>query len=367
TIMVNSNPETVSTDYDTSDRLYFEPLTFEDVLNIYEAEKPLGVILQFGGQTPLNLALSLQEAGVNVLGTDPKNIHKAEDRKHFAKMLDDLKIPYPPAGTARSLDETREIVSRIGYPVLLRPSYVLGGRAMVIVHQEEELERCFNLALEASPEHPVLIDKFLDESIEVDVDAICDGESVYIGGIMEHIEYAGVHSGDSACVLPPRTLSEETIQTIRDYTTKIAFAFEVRGLMNIQYAVSPSSSPSGKPTVYVLEVNPRASRTVPFVSKATGVPLAKVAARVMLGQTLKKQGVVGIRHMPYLAVKEAVLPFVKFPGVDIILGPEMKSTGEVMGIGKQFGTAFAKAEAGAWCSLPDPRIASAQGKKVFLS
>ena len=339
TIMVNCNPETVSTDYDTSDRLYFEPLTFEDVLNVIEAEKPYGVIVQFGGQTPLKLALSLQKAGVNILGTSPDSIDLAEDRKRFGSMLRRLDIPQAENGTAMDVNKAKKIASRIGYPVLVRPSYVLGGRAMKIVYTEESLIDYARDAVAVSNDRPVLIDKFLERAIEIDVDAIYDGEDIFIGGIMEHIEEAGIHSGDSACVIPPFTLSKKIIEVIKDYTYRMVKELKVVGLMNIQYAVKDS-------TVYVLEANPRASRTVPFVSKSIGVPLAKIAALVMTGRKLKNIDFKRIdsTSLGYYSIKEAVLPFNRFPGVDTILGPEMKSTGEVMGIDSSFGVAFAKTQ-----------------------
>jgi len=339
TIMINCNPETVSTDYDTSDRLYFEPLTFEDVMNVVEAEKPYGVIVQFGGQTPLKLALKLQEAGVNILGTSPDSIDLAEDRKRFGAMLERLGIPQPESGTAMNISEAREIAKRIGYPLLVRPSYVLGGRAMSIVYTEESLVSYVNDAAMVSPDHPILIDKFLEGAIEVDVDAIFDGQELFIGGIMEHIEEAGIHSGDSACVIPPFTLDEDIIKVIKDYTYKIAKGLNVVGLINIQYAVKNSK-------VYVLEANPRASRTVPFVSKSIKVPIAKIAARVMTGKKLGELyfNRVDPLSLGYYSIKEAVMPFNRFPGIDTILGPEMKSTGEVMGIDSNFGIAFAKSQ-----------------------
>lgn len=338
-IMVNCNPETVSTDYDTSDRLYFEPLTFEDVLNIVEAEKPYGVIVQFGGQTPLKLALRLHKAGVNILGTSPDSIDLAEDRKRFGAMLRKLDIPQAENGTAVDVDKAKKIARRIGYPVLVRPSYVLGGRAMNIVYNEETLIDYVRNATVVSNDRPILIDKFLERAIEVDVDAIYDGNELFIGGIMEHIEEAGIHSGDSACVVPPFTLKKEIIEVIKDYTCRMAKELKVVGLINIQYAVKDS-------VVYVLEANPRASRTVPFVSKSIGVPLAKVAALVMTGRKLKNIDFkrVDPTSLDYYSIKEAVLPFNRFPGVDTILGPEMKSTGEVMGIDKSFGIAFAKSQ-----------------------
>lgn len=353
TIMVNSNPETVSTDYDTSDRLYFEPLTREDVLNIIEKEKPLGVVVQFGGQTPLNLAVPLKKAGVNILGTTPDSIDRAEDRQRFKELIKKLGLVQPPNGTASSFAEARQVAREVGYPVIVRPSYVLGGRAMEIVYHEEDLEFYMKDAVKVSPEHPILIDKFLEEAIEVDVDAIADGETVVIGGIMEHIEEAGVHSGDSACVLPPYTLSDELIKVIKENTYALARELEVKGLMNVQYAVRDD-------VVYVLEVNPRASRTIPFVSKATGVPLAKLAAKIMVGRTLADLGFTKEVEVRHVAVKESVFPFNRFPGVDTILGPEMKSTGEVMGIDHAFGIAFAKAEIAAGQILP-------KKGKVFIS
>jgi carbamoyl-phosphate synthase large subunit len=339
TIMVNCNPETVSTDYDTSDRLYFEPLTHEDVMNIVEAEKPKGVIVQFGGQTPLKLALGLQSAGVNILGTSPDSIDLAEDRKRFGAMLQRLSIPQPENGTALNEKEAIDIAASIGYPALVRPSYVLGGRAMSIVYDEESLKDYVKNAAIVSNDRPILVDRFLERAIEMDVDAIYDGEEIYIGGIMEHIEEAGIHSGDSACVIPPYTLDRKIIDTIRDYTYRIAHELKVRGLINIQFAVKEG-------IVYVLEANPRASRTVPFVSKSIGVPMAKIASRVLAGMKLKDQDFerVDPTRVGYFSIKEAVLPFNRFPGADTILGPEMKSTGEVMGIDPKFGIAFAKTQ-----------------------
>ena len=344
-IMVNCNPETVSTDYDTSDRLYFEPLTFEDVMNIVELEKPEGVVIQFGGQTPLRLALPLHRAGVPILGTSPDAIDLAEDRKRFSAFLTDLKIPQPESGTAVSLEEAQTIAHRIGYPVLVRPSYVLGGRAMAVVYDDKQLEHYAREAFEASQENPVLIDRFLEDAYEVDVDALGDGERVVIGGIMQHIEGAGIHSGDSAAVLPTYKIAPQHVQTIRDYTRRLGLGLKVMGLMNIQFAIKDD-------VVYVLEVNPRASRTSPFVSKATGVPLAKVAARIMVGKSLKEQGITEDLTVSRFFIKESVFPFIKFPGTDTLLGPEMKSTGEVMGISKDFGMAFAKAEAASGYSIP---------------
>jgi carbamoyl-phosphate synthase large subunit len=345
TIMVNCNPETVSTDYDTSDRLYFEPLTFEDVMSIVELEKPDGVIVQFGGQTPLNLAMRLHKAGVPIIGTSPESIDLAEDRKRFGKLLADLNIPQPINGTAVSVDEAKRVAASIGYPVLVRPSYVLGGRAMMIVYDEQSLEGYMKSAVEASPEKPVLIDRFLEDAFEVDVDALADGERCVIAGIQEHIEEAGIHSGDSSCVLPPYMVKPEHLDTMRRYTRQLAKALEVRGLMNIQFAIKDD-------IVFVLEVNPRASRTVPFVSKATGTPLAKLAARVMTGRTLSEFGLPDELTVTNFFIKEPVFPFVKFPGVDPVLGPEMRSTGEVMGMAESFGMAFAKAQMGANASLP---------------
>ena len=345
TIMVNCNPETVSTDYDTSDRLYFEPLTLEDVLHIVEVEKPEGVIVQFGGQTPLNLALDLQDDGVPIVGTSPQSIDLAEDRKRFGSLLTKLNIPQPPNGTAVSLEEARVVAEDIGYPVLVRPSYVLGGRAMMIAYDERALDAYMTEAVEVSRERPILIDRFLEDAMEIDVDALCDGKRVVIGGIMEHIEEAGVHSGDSSCVLPTYQLSEAHRETIRTHTVALALALDVIGLMNTQFAVQGD-------TVYVLEVNPRASRTVPFVSKATGVPLAKVAARIMLGASLDEFNLPDELSVPKYFVKSPVFSFARFPGADPILGPEMKSTGEVMGIDDSFGKAYIKAQISAGTVLP---------------
>jgi len=344
-IMVNSNPETVSTDYDTSDKLYFEPLTREDVLHIAAAEKPKGLILQFGGQTPLNLAVPLGRAGVHILGTSATAIDRAEDRKLFQQLLQKLNLKQPPNDTVRSVEQALEVAHRISYPVLVRPSYVLGGRAMQIVADDAGLINFMNWALEASPEHPILIDKFLEDAIEVDVDAISDGQRTVIGGIMEHIEEAGIHSGDSACVLPPYSLSKDIQEEIKRQTRALAAELGVVGLMNIQFAVKDGQ-------VFVLEVNPRASRTVPFVSKATGVSLAKLATKVMLGHTLEELGFTKEIEPPYFAVKESVFPFRRFPGVDPMLGPEMRSTGEVMGLDTDFGLAFAKSQLAAGQILP---------------
>jgi len=345
TIMVNSNPETVSTDYDTSDLLFFEPLTVEDVLNIWEREKPMGAIVQFGGQTPLNIAHGLQEAGVTILGTSPDSIDLAEDRDRFQTLLDQLGLRQAPNGTAVDIEGARRAARQIGYPVLVRPSYVLGGRAMEIVYGEDDLERYMAEAVLASPDRPVLIDKFLEDAIEVDVDAIADGETVVLGAIMEHIEQAGVHSGDSACAIPPFSISREIQEEIRRSTYALARALNVCGLMNVQYAVKDGQ-------VYVLEVNPRASRTAPFVSKTINVPLPRLAAKVMVGKTLKELGFTREVEVPYVSVKESVLPFSRFAGVDIVLGPEMKSTGEVMGIDRDFGRAFLKSQIAASQSLP---------------
>ncbi len=353
TIMVNCNPETVSTDYDTSDRLYFEPLTLEDVLEIVHIEKPAGVIVQFGGQTPLKLAVALEKAGVPIIGTSPDAIDRAEDRERFQALLHKLGLRQPENGMARSAEDAERVAERIGYPVVVRPSYVLGGRAMEIVYDAEQLRRYMKHAVEASPEHPILVDKFLEEAIEVDVDALSDGTEVVMGGIMQHIEEAGIHSGDSACALPPYSLPEATVAEIRRQTVLMALELGVVGLMNVQYAVKDGE-------IFILEVNPRASRTAPFVSKATGRPLAKIAALAMAGISLAKQGVSGDIIPRHISVKEAVFPFAKFPGVDPLLGPEMKSTGEVMGIDFDFGKAFAKAQLGAGVRLP------LEGK-VFIS
>jgi len=345
TIMVNSNPETVSTDYDTSDKLYFEPLTFEDVLNIYEAEKPWGTIVQFGGQTPLNLAAGLESNGVSVIGTSPKSIELAEDRKYFSALLDELGLKQADAGTATSEEEAIEIAKRIGYPVLVRPSFVLGGRAMVIVYDDQELSSYMRSAVEASPERPVLVDRFLEDATEIDVDVISDGETSVVGAIMEHIEQAGIHSGDSACVIPPFSISDQIKEEISKAAKALAKKLQVKGLMNIQFAVKDEE-------LFVIEVNPRASRTVPFVSKTIGVPLAKLAAKVMAGEKLADLGFTKEIIPDHYAVKEAVFPFIKFPGTDIVLGPEMKATGEVMGIDPDLGMAYAKSQMAASCPLP---------------
>jgi carbamoyl-phosphate synthase large subunit len=344
-IMVNSNPETVSTDYDTSDKLYFEPLTLEDVLNIVEEETPEGVIVQFGGQTPLNIAVALEKAGVPILGTSPDSIDRAEDRDRFKSLLKKLDLQQPENGIATSFEGAKEVAQLIGYPVLVRPSYVLGGRAMDIVYDESSLQGFIKSAVEASPEHPILIDKFLEDAIEIDVDAVADGTDCVVCGVMEHIEEAGIHSGDSACVIPPYSLSDTIIDEIKSHTRKLACELSVVGLMNVQYAVKDE-------TVYVLEVNPRASRTVPFVSKATGTQWAKVATKTMLGKTLRDQGIHRESEISHVAVKEAVFPFSRFSGSDALLGPEMKSTGEVMGIDSGFGLAFAKSQISAGCILP---------------
>ena len=357
TIMVNCNPETVSTDYDTSDRLYFEPLTLEDVLEIVALERPEGVIVQFGGQTPLKLARALEANGVPIIGTTPESIDIAEDRERFQKLLKDLKLRQPPNRTARTEAAALELAKEIGYPLVVRPSYVLGGRAMEIVHEQGDLERYMREAVKVSNDSPVLLDRFLNDAIEVDVDCIADGQRVFIGGIMEHIEEAGVHSGDSACSLPPYTLADDLLDELRLQTAAMARALGVIGLMNVQFAIKEED---GRDVVYVLEVNPRASRTVPFVSKATGLPLAKIAARVMAGSSLDQQRIGNEVRPPYFCVKEAVFPFTKFPGVDPLLGPEMKSTGEVMGVGASFGEAFIKSQLAAGVVLP-------QAGSVFIS
>ncbi|MEY3652409.1 MAG: Carbamoyl-phosphate synthase large chain [Pseudomonadota bacterium] len=362
TIMVNCNPETVSTDYDTSDRLYFEPLTLEDVLEIVDKEKPLGVIVQYGGQTPLKLALGLEAAGVPIIGTSPDMIDAAEDRERFQGLLQKLGLRQPPNATARTEPEALEKAAALGYPLVVRPSYVLGGRAMEIVHEQRDLERYMREAVKVSNDSPVLLDRFLNDAIECDVDCLRDPEGkTFIGGVMEHIEQAGVHSGDSACSLPPYSLSSATVTELKRQSAAMAEALNVVGLMNVQFAIQHVD---GQDVIYVLEVNPRASRTVPYVSKATGIQLAKVAARCMVGQSLASQGVTREVTPPYFSVKEAVFPFVKFPGVDTILGPEMKSTGEVMGVGKTFGEAFVKSQMGAGTKLPRPTDAV---RKVFLT
>jgi carbamoyl-phosphate synthase large subunit len=353
TIMVNCNPETVSTDYDASDRLYFEPLTREHVLNIIKKEKPVGVIVQFGGQTPLKLAVPLEKAGVKILGTSPDSIDIAEDRERFKVLVEKLNLLQPPNGIAKNENEAYEIAKRIGYPVVVRPSYVLGGRAMEIVYDEISLKRYMKYAVEASEEHPVLIDKFLEHAMEVDVDAISDGETIVVAGIMQHIEEAGIHSGDSACSIPTRSIPEDVLKRLKEQTKAIAKELNVIGLMNIQYAIK------GK-DIYLLEVNPRASRTIPYVSKSIGVPLAKLAAKVMVGRKLKELGFTETKELNYYSVKESVFPFVKFPNTDVILGPEMKSTGEVMGIDTTFGRAYYKAQMGAGNRLPTKG-------KVFIS
>ena len=346
--MINCNPETVSTDYDTSDRLYFEPLTDEDVIEVIQRESANGtmhgVVVQLGGQTPLKIAAALEDAGIPILGTSPDAIDLAEDRERFQQLVDRLALKQPENGIAHSAAEAREIVARVGLPVVIRPSYVLGGRAMEVVHQTDDLERYMREAVVVSGDNPVLIDSFLNNAIEVDVDALCDGDDVYIGGIMEHIEEAGIHSGDSACSLPPQTLSDALIAEISRQTEALARALGVVGLMNVQFAIKDE-------VIYLLEVNPRGSRTVPFVAKATGVPLAKIAARVMAGEKLAGFDLDEVR-LDHVAVKEAVFPFARFPGVDVVLGPEMKSTGEVMGIDSDFGRAFAKSQLGAGVDLP---------------
>ena len=361
TIMVNCNPETVSTDYDTSDRLYFEPLTLEDVLEIVDKEKPVGVIVQYGGQTPLKLALDLEANGVPIIGTSPDMIDAAEDRERFQKLLHELKLRQPPNRTARTEEDALRQAQEIGYPLVVRPSYVLGGRAMEIVHEQRDLERYMREAVKVSHDSPVLLDRFLNDAIEVDVDCLSDGKRTFIGGVMEHIEQAGVHSGDSACSLPPYSLSQATIDELKHQTALMAKGLNVVGLMNVQFAIQQKEI-DGKleDVVFVLEVNPRASRTVPYVSKATGLQLAKIATRCMVGQSLESQGIKNEAVPAYFSVKEAVFPFVKFPGVDTILGPEMKSTGEVMGVGRTFGEAFVKSQLGASVRLPE-------SGKVFLS
>ena len=366
--MVNSNPETVSTDYDTSDSLYFEPLTLEDVLNVIEAERPDGVVVQFGGQTPLKLAIPLlrwldsdegRATGTSIWGTSPESIDRAEDREQFEAILRDLNIRQPRNGLARSEEEARAVATRVGYPVVVRPSYVLGGRAMEVVFDEEELNRYMREAVQVEPDHPVLIDQYLENAVEVDVDALCDHTgAVIVGGLMEHIEPAGIHSGDSACCLPAVSLGEAALNTIREWSRSLAQTLEVRGLINLQFAVQRNTD--GSEVVYIIEANPRASRTVPFVAKATGQPLARLATRLMAGETLTDIGMTSEPKPPLQSIKEAVLPFRRFPGADTVLGPEMRSTGEVMGSADSFGMAYAKAELGAGEALPT------QGT-VFLS
>lgn len=355
TIMINCNPETVSTDYDTTDKLFFEPLTTEDVLNIVRLEKNIkGIIVSFGGQTPLKIAKELEKNGLKILGTSSANIDVAEDRKKFGKLLDSLGIPKPEYGTAKKLSTALRIANKIDYPVLVRPSYVLGGRAMEIVYNDESLTKFFHEAVKYSDEHPVLIDDFLEEAREIDVDAVCDGKDVYIAGIMQHIEEAGIHSGDSTSILPPISITKKNLKEIRDYTKKIALALNVIGLINIQYAIKDN-------VVYVIEANPRASRTVPFVSKTTGVPIASIAAKVIVGEKLKDMGkLVDIDDLKYISIKESVFPFQKFPRAKMFLGPEMRSTGEVMGISKSFGSSMAKAQESTGNSLP-------LGGNIFLS
>jgi carbamoyl-phosphate synthase large subunit len=348
TIIINNNPETVSTDYDISNKLYFEPLTFEDVMNIMDKEKPDGVVVQFGGQTSINLAVPLAEEGIQILGTAHESIDRVEDRERFTEVLNLLDIPQAEYGIAYSFEDARLVAERIGFPVLVRPSYVLGGRAMEIVYDDTELKVYMKEAVRISPEHPILVDKFLEDAIEIDVDALSDGEEVFIGGIMEHIEEAGVHSGDSACVMPPQSISKDVLKTIKDYTTKLALELDVVGLMNIQYAVKTDSESK----VYIIEANPRASRTVPFVSKAVGVPLAKIAAMLMVGHKLKDLGLRDEIKIKHVAVKESIFPFIKLPAADSILGPEMKSTGESMGIDENFGVSYYKAQLSAGMELP---------------
>jgi carbamoyl-phosphate synthase large subunit len=343
-VMVNCNPETVSTDYDTSDRLYFEPVTVEDVLSIYRKEQPEGVLVQFGGQTPLNIARQLEEAGVRILGTSPETIDLAEDRERFAARMRQLGIPQPESGTASTLDEAVAIAARLGYPLIVRPSYVLGGRGMEIVHDEEMLREYVTKAVDVSPERPIYVDRFLQEALEAEADAICDGKDAFVPAVMEHIELAGVHSGDSACVLPPVNIPQRHLDTIEDYTRRIAIDLGVVGLMNVQFAIE-------KDKVYVLEANPRASRTVPLVSKVCNIPMARVAAKVMLGAKLADLGLVR-RHVPHFGVKEAVFPFYMFPEVDPVLGPEMRSTGEVLGMAGSAGLAFFKAQQATRSALP---------------
>ncbi|HKM14245.1 MAG TPA: carbamoyl-phosphate synthase large subunit, partial [Candidatus Methanomethylophilaceae archaeon] len=348
-VMINNNPETVSTDFDVSNRLYFEPLTLEDVLDVIEEEQADGVIVQFGGQTSVNLAIDLEKAlegtRTKILGTSPNDMDVAEDRRRFSQLMDDLEIPQPSSGTGYSFEEARKIASEIGYPALVRPSYVLGGRAMEIVYSEEELKTYVETAVKVSKNHPILIDKYLSEAIEIDIDVVCDGEDTYIGGIMEHVEYAGCHSGDATMVLPPFTLSQEMIDGVVDISSKVALALNIKGLMNLQLAIKDG-------IIYMIEANPRASRTIPFISKATGVPLAKIATKIMLGKKLKDFGLSGYKPIDHYAVKASVFPFLKLPGIDSILTPEMKSTGEVMGIDEDFHTACYKALIAAGYKLP---------------
>ena len=348
TIMINCNPETVSTDYDTTDKLYFEPLTLEDVLNICDHERPYGVVVSFGGQTPLKIAKALEDHGLRILGTSPEGIDLAEDRERFGSLLRKLNIPHPKYGTAYSVTNAVLVAEQITYPVLIRPSYVLGGRAMEICYNSDAVREYMKKAVDVSPEHPVLIDRFLEDAFEYDVDAICDGKDVLIGGVMEHIEEAGIHSGDSSCVLPPYMISEKNLNEMIGYTVRLAKALKVVGLINIQFAMKDN-------VVYVLEVNPRASRTVPFVSKATGLPLAKIAAKIMLGKTIEELGLkeFDFRKVKHISVKEAVFPFAKFPQTPVFLGPEMRSTGEVMGISGSFGEAISKSQMGAGNTLPN--------------
>ena len=355
TLLINNNPETVSTDYDISDKLFFEPLTFEDVMGVIEKEKPDGVIVQFGGQTSINLAVPLANAGVKILGTPYESIDKAEDRKRFTEVLNKLNIHQADYGLANSFEEAKEAAHRIGFPVLVRPSYVIGGRAMEIVYDDNELEEYMQEAVKVSSEHPILVDKFLEDAVELDVDVLCDGEDVFIAGIMEHIEEAGVHSGDSACVIPPQTIPEHLIDVVRENTIKLALELDVVGLMNIQYAVKPDEE-----MVYIIEANPRASRTVPFVSKAIGVPLAKIATNLMTGSKLKDFGLTKEIKIKHVAVKESVFPFIKLPESDTVLGPEMKSTGESIGIDENFGLAYYKTELAAGMDLP-------KEGKIFIS
>ncbi len=349
TVIINNNPETVSTDFDISDKLYFEPLTLEDVLNVVDKESSnlLGVMVQFGGQTAINLAIPLKNHGVKILGTQPEDIDLAENRNHFGRMLDRLGMPSAEWGTSYSFREARDIAARIGYPVLVRPSYVLGGRAMEVVKDESELEEYMKEAIKVSPKHPILVDKFLQDAVELDVDAVCDGETVLIGAIMEHIEEAGIHSGDSTCVIPPQTLDEGTVNRVIEYTKKLALELNTVGLINIQYAIKEG-------VIYTLEANPRASRTVPFVSKAVGVPLAKIAAKVMMGMRIKDlvRDMEPMKRIKHVAVKEVVFPFIKLPGIDPVLSPEMKSTGEVMGIDRDFAMAYYKSQIAAGNELP---------------